>query len=160
MSSSSLSLVSSPPSSRRCARCQEIKSLTEFYANKRNPLGVDYTCKECRKSYQREYGQTEKGRATRTKRLAAYYRENQDAHRLRKYGLSPEDYDRMFAEQEGKCAICNQPERAKLRGKIKALCVDHNHQTGEVRRLLCLGCNVKLGWLENNLTAVRNYLNI
>lgn len=66
--------------------------------------------------------------------------------RLRvKYDMTPDDYERMFAEQEGRCWIC-RIEHPKL-------FVDHDHETGVVRGLLCHGCNVALGWLRDSAEA-------
>lgn len=60
-----------------------------------------------------------------------------------KYGITVEEYERMLAAQDGKCAICaGLPKRYRL-------AVDHDHQTGQVRRLLCIACNSKLAALEN-----------
>lgn len=68
------------------------------------------------------------------------------AHHLRHtFGIDIADYERMFKEQNGLCACCNQPETAFLKGKLLALAVDHDHATGYVRSLLCRGCNVGLG---------------
>jgi hypothetical protein len=64
------------------------------------------------------------------------------------YGLSPQDYDAMLAEQEGVCAICKtRPD--------KPLFVDHSHATGKVRGLLCRPCNFSLGFMRDDprLTA-------
>ena len=145
---------------KTCVQCGEMKLLTEYYSSPSGRDGLMARCKECRNSYVRSYAATETGKAVRKERLAAYFKKNQDAIRLRKYGLTPEDYQRMLIEQEGLCAICHQPERATLNGQIKALSVDHDHVTGAVRRLLCLGCNSKLGWVENNLDAILDYLQI
>jgi len=57
----------------------------------------------------------------------------------RKYGITSEDYNRMFAEQNGVCAICTHPELDRR------LSVDHCHETGRVRALLCAKCNRFLG---------------
>jgi hypothetical protein len=77
-------------------------------------------------------------------------------HGLRhKYGLSIEDYEAMYERQGGKCALCGHPDR---------LCVDHDHQTGRVRGLLCYLCNTALGRLVGDdpvrLDAIRDYLTI
>lgn len=56
---------------------------------------------------------------------------------LRKYGLSQEDYEKMYREQDGKCAICKDPH--------EVLSVDHHHTSGKVRELLCPQCNLMLG---------------
>jgi hypothetical protein len=75
--------------------------------------------------------------------------------------LLVEDYDRMYVEQEGLCYVCGQPEKSKRGGKLKALGVDHNHKTGEVRRLLCTRCNAIVGLSGESsiiLEKVINYL--
>ena len=56
------------------------------------------------------------------------------------YGLTPEVYNRMLEEQGGVCAICSQPEP-----RCQGLSVDHDHNTGVVRGLLCSNCNTALG---------------
>lgn len=67
----------------------------------------------------------------------------------KRYGITPEQYDEMLADQSGVCAICcGLPDRSNGSGP-KRLVVDHNHDTGEVRGLLCWSCNVKLHALED-----------
>lgn len=56
-----------------------------------------------------------------------------------RYGITLDDYERMLEWQRGCCAIC---------GEEKELVVDHDHVTGEVRGLLCRGCNFQLGFVE------------
>lgn len=70
-----------------------------------------------------------------------------------KYGITYDDYDRMLAEQKGKCAICESPE-SKGRGRFH---IDHDHSCcptqktcGKcIRGLLCSNCNTKLSVIEN-----------
>lgn len=68
----------------------------------------------------------------------------------------------MQDEQGGRCAACGRPETSLgNHGKVKRLAVDHNHETGEVRGLLCLSCNVALGLVDddvNRLLALAEYL--
>ena len=61
----------------------------------------------------------------------------------RKYGLTIEQYDAMLEAQGGVCAICKQP-----RPENRTLHVDHDHETGEIRGLLCFRCNNALGDFE------------
>lgn len=78
------------------------------------------------------------------------------------YGITIEDYDRMFEEQEGLCAICELPETRIIRNKVASLHVDHNHETGEVRGLLCSRCNVAIGMMKENpslFVKAAEYLN-
>ncbi len=60
------------------------------------------------------------------------------------YGLSESQYEDMLTKQGSKCAICKGPP-----GRYR-LAVDHNHQTGQIRELLCTGCNVKLHTFESS----------
>ena len=64
--------------------------------------------------------------------------DQQKARGLRdSFDLSLDEYRKMLEAQDGKCAICSQPETHKRNGKLKALAVDHNHKTGAIRGLLC-----------------------
>lgn len=65
----------------------------------------------------------------------------------KKYNISPEDYDKMFEDQQGRCAICDSTS-------TKALHVDHNHETGKIRALLCYHCNVGLGHFKESLNLL------
>lgn len=88
---------------------------------------------------------------TRRWRLA-----NPDQYRsamlLGRYGIDEGEYQRLLAAQGGVCAVCKQPPRHRnSAGDIQRLHVDHNHETGEVRGLLCLTCNRDLGIIEGPL---------
>lgn len=79
----------------------------------------------------------------------------------RYYGLTGEQYGAMVAAQEGVCAICKKPETAVANGNIKPLSVDHNHETGAIRSLLCSSCNHMLGHARESrdtLIAAIRYL--
>ncbi len=67
------------------------------------------------------------------------------------YGITFEDYERMHAEQSGLCAICRLAEAVKIRGKLIKLAVDHCHDTGKVRGLLCVNCNKALGHFKDDV---------
>jgi len=74
------------------------------------------------------------------------------------YGLTPNDYQAMFDRQRGVCAICGDVETAQFRGKPRRLSIDHNHQTGNVRGLLCSRCNVALGLLGEDAGRIQKCL--
>lgn len=87
-------------------------------------------CRDARNAYGREW--------------AANNAEKRRAMRLKtRYGLPAGEYDRMFAEQGGVCAICKSPPSEE--GRTKRLHVDHCHRTGDVRALLCFKCNGAIG---------------
>ena len=74
-----------------------------------------------------------------------------------KYGLTLGDYDRMFEQQNGVCAICGQPETKKHQsGAIIRLAVDHCHNTSEIRGLLCYKCNLLLGHAEDSIQVLKS----
>ena len=89
-----------------------------------------------------------------------YYEENKNEFKNRQlkntYGIDLETYQKMFLEQNGKCAICNNDESLSL----KKLAVDHCHETGKIRALLCNKCNTGIGLLktEQNLINAIDYL--
>jgi len=70
--------------------------------------------------------------------------EEQRVSRIRSYGISVEDYDRMFAEQNGACYICGKAPEGR------ALDIDHCHKSGKVRGLLCSNHNRALGLLGDD----------
>jgi hypothetical protein len=77
-------------------------------------------------------------------------------HLKRHFSMSVADYEQMLRDQDGVCAICRRAER--FRGR---LCVDHDHETGRVRGLLCLLCNSALGGFRDDvglLLAAVHYL--
>jgi hypothetical protein len=72
-------------------------------------------------------------------------------HRLRRYGLTEEQYYSMLAQQEGRCAICE----SAFEDLQKTPHIDHDHDTGQVRGLLCGKCNSGIGYLQDDLGLVR-----
>ena len=73
---------------------------------------------------------------------------------LRRYGLTPDDFEARVTAQGGVCAICLKPPK----GKRDRLCVDHCHDTGRVRGLLCHGCNASLGMLREDPDTIQRLL--
>jgi len=77
---------------------------------------------------------------------------------LKAYGLTDADYRAMVEAQASRCAICEQPERIVRNGELEPLCVDHDHQTGRVRGLLCRTCNSALGKFKDSPEMLRRAL--
>lgn len=80
----------------------------------------------------------------------------------RKFGLTGEEYAALLAQQNGVCAICQgQETHVHKSGKVKALAVDHDHETGRVRGLLWMNHNQGIGRFQNSprlLRAAADYL--
>lgn len=69
-----------------------------------------------------------------------------------KYGIGSDEYNRLLLSQGNGCAICGEPQ-ADARGR--RLHVDHCHETGNVRGLLCLACNAGLGFFRDEPWKMR-----
>lgn len=65
------------------------------------------------------------------------------------YGVSVDDYQRMYDDQRGCCAICFAPFAGKG-------CIDHDHDTGRVRGLLCKPCNLAVGQMMDSPERLRS----
>jgi hypothetical protein len=68
-----------------------------------------------------------------------------------RHGITTADFDRILAEQGGRCAICGIPEPQAVMGRLH---VDHCHCSGRVRGLLCFSCNTGIGKLGDTSGAV------
>lgn len=125
------------PATKTCSHCHLLKPSHDFRPSKRTKDGLLSWCISCNRAYQRERHQTNPDR-----RRAQGLEE--------RYKITIDDYDRMLAAQKGVCAICNKPNAQidNRTGKNRRLHVDHDHETGEVRGLLCGLCNVALGLIE------------
>jgi hypothetical protein len=128
---------------QQCAACKEVKKAECFTNSTRSKSGLQSYCKDCMAGV---------GRDTYNKE------QRRDRHLKRAYGLARTDYDNMYSEQDGRCAICNIKEIETPEG---TLCVDHDHATGKVRSLLCKQCNHALGLFQDNplfCNSAANYL--
>jgi len=72
-----------------------------------------------------------------------------DKHQYHKYGLLPGQRHVLYVAQDGLCNVCKEPV---LYSKINT---DHNHETGEVRGLLCIFCNTLVGYLEKHPDRIK-----
>jgi len=83
--------------------------------------------------------------------LKEYYQNNREKYwRYRGIDIDTTVYDQLLVDQEHKCAICRQPERAQGKRKRQWLSVDHDHTTGRVRGLLCYRCNLAIGNMRDD----------
>ena len=146
-------------------RVERQQYLAEYYrANKDRAAEVGRNYRDANKeriaAQRRAYRQSEEGRKARQvwveenqDKLREIKREerrrNRDTRRdydfRQKYGITLADYDTMFESQGGVCAICFQPPTGGRR-----MAVDHNHETGKIRGLLCHRCNLAIGNLRDD----------
>jgi hypothetical protein len=113
---------------KRCTKCKEVKSPTEFHKDSRRKDSLQSRCKPC-------------GQAG----VAAWKKANPDRVRARVvnkvYGISVQTYEEMLCDQDACCSIC----AVAFEQTGKKPNVDHCHETGNVRGLLCGPCNKMLG---------------
>lgn len=135
--------------SKVCNRCGEDKPLEQFHKAKTGKYGRHPKCAKCKNKAAEGYYQ----RWTTEQRLA--HRER--VHRTR-YGVTAEFVTDLFELQEGCCAICGKagekPAVGEKGRRANVLHIDHDHESGKVRALLCLNCNVGLGRFKDNTSLL------
>lgn len=134
-----------------CRGCQTKKHISEFSTGTRSKDGLRYTCKECDNAKARERYKGKAGDVIRTRNARYQYKKGtQEGNRerlLAKYGLTFESYEALLEEQGRRCKICGALEGERGR---PMLAVDHDHETGLVRGLLCDPCNRALGMFKDD----------
>lgn len=140
---------------KACTACGQVKPTTQFYKRKVSKDGLQNHCKPCsneriarkranNREYMRSYMKSDAGK-TAVRR-----------HRLKKnYGLSLQEFNELLSAQSFSCACCGTTEP---KGNSNQWHVDHCHETGAVRGLLCNACNIGIGCLGDDLQGVRNAL--
>ena len=160
--------VGEAPPELPCARCNKTKPVDEFPVRiaRGKPRYWSY-CIECQSGYARDFrakNVTEfrrkanayyQANAVHKRELARQWRSRTGHDRKQSlkslYGLSLDEYQALLDAQGGVCAVCKNPPR----GKRKFLAVDHDHDTGKIRGLLCITCNVGLGALRDSADLLR-----
>lgn len=138
---------------KKCSKCQTEKSLESFCKHKNKKDGLNNNCRECVKQY------TAENKETVRKYKSDYYYANRTTigkkdrrnHLKRKYGVTLEWYDEQLALQDGGCKICGTKDPGK---GLKHFHVDHSHETGKVRGLLCHACNVGIGLFKEDVKLI------
>lgn len=98
---------------------------------------------------------TKEGRAAQRKEYAVVAAGRiRESGLIRNFGLTLEQYNKMHDAQDGKCAICNNPETITRNGKVRMLAVDHCHDSGKVRGLLCGNCNPMIGYAKDKIEVL------
>jgi len=111
-----------------CPGCQEQLEIEKFGKNKTTNDGYVAYCrpchnKNCQESLRRNGG-------------------SRNYHFRRRYGITGADADALIEQQGGICPLCQEVPRDKLKNKWH---VDHDHETGRIRGMLCHHCNTALG---------------
>lgn len=120
---------------KTCPTCGIEQPIANFYTQKRQ-------CRICIRDHQRRF---------RAERPDYHHGRNLK----QRYGITVDEYESLIANQNNACAICEVeiPDKLEYKGKRRSV-VDHNHETGEVRGILCLKCNLVLGHARENTTIL------
>lgn len=164
---------------KQCSKCHQLKEKDQYHRDGRSKDGLFAFCKQCswettrnwreknkdkaiknRQNYYLNHKETLAAKRTSRKLKNPEYSKKQarDWSRktlLKKYGLTPENFEEMLVKQSRRCAICERLFNKRIN-------IDHCHKTGATRGLLCTGCNTALGHIEkeNFLEQATKYLSL
>lgn len=146
-----LSLVSEK--TKLCPKCKEEKYFSQFGKDSTKKIGLSSYCKSCSLEKRKKL-YSENREEERIKRKS-YYERNKGkskGYSLKNlYGLTVEQFANMKALQNYSCKICKTHE-SNLKRK---LFVDHCHETGKIRGLLCQSCNTMIGTAKDNVLVLQ-----
>ena len=115
-------------------------------------------CSDCNEIHLRDSRQLQRSMKSQDCKFFKPYNwsglEKQDAIIRRQYGISMQQFDKLLEFQKHGCAICSKPI-TKLSRRMN---IDHDHKTGQVRGLLCSGCNTGLGHLGDDIQGLKRAL--
>jgi hypothetical protein len=123
---------------KQCTKCKEFKSINEYYFDNSTSKPKP-TCKICDRKRRQlpevKYRDSIVRNATRIKRV---------------YNIDTDYYNSLLIAQNYKCAICKKKE-INAKGRLS---IDHCHDTGKIRGLLCRSCNLGIGNLKDNISLL------
>ena len=130
-----------PLTTQTCTQCNCTKSSEDFYKRKSRPGGrqTHSECKDCFK-------------ARVTKRYQSDPDRINDLRACAVYGITIDQLTDMRKQANGICQACERPGE----GQFKRLVIDHDHETGKVRGLICQKCNTVLGLVKDNINTLQN----
>lgn len=141
-----------------CVTCHNVKSVEEFHKQPDRWTGRKPRCKACRKelekynpAYHTTYAAMHKAQIAKKNKAWWENKKSQGDYSefisrtnyKKRYGLFVEDVEARKKQQDGKCAICRE--------KKDRLCVDHHHESGVFRGLLCVPCNAGIGNFQDSI---------
>ena len=125
------------PSEKKCSKCGEVKLASSFHKDKCAKSGLCSYCKPCSR-----------------KHALSHYRKNPHKHWCynikRQYGITAVQYYMMLDSQGGRCAVCKGTDEVNSARNYR-MPIDHCHETGKVRGILCTNCNRAIGLLGDNV---------
>ena len=132
---------------KQCSVCKETKELDQFYNVKSSKDGKGYRCKACDNKARQKWSEKNPERAHLSQR------QRNLKHR---FGVDLEWYEEQFKKQNYSCAIC-ESKTNKTAGdrQFWNFSVDHCHDSGKIRGILCNNCNRALGLFQDNFELLK-----
>lgn len=129
-----------------CTKCNKLKTFDNFYRclsrkATEHSKGLKSHCKQCISIDRKRYYNTPNG----------YKKKIEKSWRDKGITFTLDEYNVILDKQNGGCAICG----AKKNKNGNALCLDHDHNTGKIRGILCHDCNTSLGKFEDNVELLK-----
>ncbi|MCK9429436.1 MAG: endonuclease VII domain-containing protein [Candidatus Omnitrophica bacterium] len=154
-------------SSKTCKTCNIEKDESEYYKYKNTYCRRDHSYKECKKCYNlrvKKYCENNKEKKRKSSKI--WWENNKTSRNIirkeqrlkRNYDLSLIDRENILKEQDYKCKSCNTDLKNLISYHIH---IDHDHTTNVIRGILCRGCNIALGLLNDDpdkILKLYNYL--
>ena len=139
-----------------CPMCKLDLPLSSYQKAMGRKNNVQAYCRQCTNQKNREHYSSdpkaiEKRRKREARRLEKDPMVKRRAELLRVYGITLEEWYEIYDSQNGVCAICKQECKTR-----KSLSVDHDHETGDIRGLLCNRCNRGLGLFRDDPEVLKN----
>jgi hypothetical protein len=155
-----------------CPRCQETKPISNYHKDKYKVDGLKSICKECQREVDKKQYikdrekelENSKKRNIENPEYAKNWRKNNKESCCRysdkyRYKLKKSEIEAIRQKRKSeKCMICGHTAEES---RFKRLCIDHNHDTKEIRGFLCDNCNTALGLFQDSveiLELAKKYL--
>lgn len=160
---------------KKCTNCKQEKKSAEFNVDKSTKDGRTCWCRLCWKSFNKTYrfknrdkmnkNRKEWGinnrpkvnanvRKYRTKHIA-YDKQRKESYWLKwKYGITVDQKSKMIFDQNGRCGCCGE----LFENEAKKIAVDHCHDTGTIRKILCNKCNFAIGLIDESVEKAQKIL--
>jgi hypothetical protein len=129
-----------------CTKCNQEKTISCFSPGKNYADGYKTGCKECNNTWTRNWYDNNQEEI----KQKYSYEKNKNQKLKRIFGISYDEYLNMLAAQNNCCAICGTDTPG-----ARAFAVDHCHDTGKIRGLLCSKCNTGIGNLKDDIDLLK-----
>lgn len=129
---------------RICPRCGHERPIADFPRDRSRKSGIYPWCRSCNVDGMRRWRERNPERAKSTARRNGL---------LRRRGITVAQYDEMLQRQDSACAICGCSEAESTKGVLE---VDHDHESGRIRGLLCGRCNLSIGKFDDDVALLRS----